>query len=77
MRGPEKYSNLLFGGLLSIIMVTIISGAVVLANQGLAADMPRLWLQGFATAWPVAFPSVLVIAPRVRSLVMRLTGVST
>jgi hypothetical protein len=44
MKIPAKYSNLLFGGLLPIIMVTIISGAVV-----------------------------LVVAPRVRKLVARLT----
>ena len=73
MRFPEKYSNLLFGGLLSIIMVTIISGAVVLVNQGLTANFPLQWLKGFATAWPIAFPSVLVIAPRVRKLVTKLT----
>ena len=41
MRIPAKYSNLLFGGLLSTIMVTIISGAVVLVNQGLTPDLPR------------------------------------
>lgn len=73
MRIPAKYGNLLFGGLLSTIMVTIISGAVVLVNQGLTADMPRQWLKGFMTAWPIAFPSVLVVAPRVRKIVVRLT----
>jgi hypothetical protein len=73
MKIPAKYSNLLFGGLLSTIMVTIISGAVVLVNQGLTPDLPRQWLKGFATAWPIAFPSVLIVAPRVRKIVARLT----
>lgn len=73
MRIPAKYSNLLFGGLLSSIMVTIISGAVVLVNHGLTAEFPRQWLMGFATAWPIAFPTVLIVAPRVRKLVARLT----
>lgn len=73
MKIPAKYGNLLFGCLLSIIMVAIISGAVVLVNQGLTADMPRLWLKGFVSAWPIAFPTVLVVAPRVRKLVARLT----
>lgn len=73
MRIPAKYENLLFGGLLSIIMVTIISGTVVLVNQGLTPNLPRQWLKGFATAWPVAFPTVLVVAPRVRKLVAQLT----
>jgi hypothetical protein len=34
MKIPARYSNLLFGGMLSIIMVTIFSGAVTLINQG-------------------------------------------
>jgi hypothetical protein len=72
MRIPAKYSNLLFGGLLSVIMVTIISGAVVLVNQGLTYDLPLQWLKSFATAWPIAFATVLVVAPRVRKLVARL-----
>lgn len=73
MRIPAKYDNLLFGGLLSLIMVTIISGTVVLVNQGLTPNLPQQWLKGFATAWPVAFPTVLVVAPRVRKLVAQLT----
>jgi len=73
MRLPAKYSNLLFGGMLSIIMVTIISGAVVVVNQGLSVDMPRQWLKGFVSAWPIAFPTVLVVAPLVRKFVARLT----
>lgn len=73
MRIPEKYSNLLFGALLSTIMVTIISGAVIVVNHGLTPELPKLWLKGFATAWPIAFPSVLVIAPRVRRVVERMT----
>jgi hypothetical protein len=72
-RIPAKYSNLLFGGLLSIIMVTIISGSVVLANQGLTPDFLRQWRKGFLTAWPIAFPAVLVVAPLVRKIVARLT----
>ncbi|HCI13046.1 MAG TPA: DUF2798 domain-containing protein [Gallionellaceae bacterium] len=73
MKLPAKYGDLLFGCVLSIIMVTIISGTVVLVNQGLTTDMPRLWLKGFVSAWPIAFPTVLVVAPRVRKLVARLT----
>lgn len=73
MRIPAKYSNLLFAGILSVIMVTIISGAVVMINYGLTAELPRQWLKGFATAWPIAFPSLFIIAPRVRKIVERLT----
>ncbi len=73
MKIPARYSNLLFGGMLSLIMVTIISGAVTLINQGYDAEFFTRWLRGFATAWPVAFPSVLVVAPFVRRVVARIT----
>lgn len=72
MRIPAKYANVLFGGMLSVIMVTVISGTVLFVNQGYAPDFFRQWFKGFATAWPIAFPTVLVVAPRVRRLVARL-----
>lgn len=74
MKIPARYSNVLFGGLLSAIMVTIISGAVVLVTQGLDADFLIHWLKGFGTAWPIAFPAVLVVAPWVRKVVAKLTA---
>jgi hypothetical protein len=70
---PVKYSNLLFGALLSAIMVTIISGAVIFAHQGFSPDFFQQWGKGFLTAWPIAFPTVLVVAPFVRKIVARLT----
>ena len=72
MKIHPRYSNLLFGAILSGIMVTIISGAVVLVTQGLNADFPLRWAKGFATAWPIAFPTVLVVAPMVRKWVAKM-----
>jgi len=73
MKIPARYSNLLFGGMLSLIMVTIISGAVVLVTQGAGPEFLKHWMKGFATAWPIAFPTVLVVAPLVRKVVKRVT----
>lgn len=77
MRINARYSNLLFGGLLSMIMVTIISGAVVFVTHGPSPNFLAHWLKGFATAWPIAFPTVLVVAPLVRKIVTKLTVAST
>lgn len=77
MKISARYNNLLFGGMLSAIMVTVISASVVLVTQGLSPDFPSLWFKGFATAWPVAFPTVLVVAPFVRKIVVKITGGST
>lgn len=71
---PIRYSNILFGALLSIIMVTVISGTVVLITQGYGEHFFANWFKGFATAWPVAFPTVLFVAPFVRKVVTRITA---
>jgi hypothetical protein len=73
MKIPARYSNLLFGGLLSFIMVTVVSGTVVLINQGYDAEFFARWFRGFITAWPIAFPTVLVVAPFVRRVVAKIT----
>ena len=73
MKIPARYSHLLFGALLSIIMVSIISGTVTLINQGYGPEFFLRWFRGFITAWPVAFPTVLVVAPFVRRVVARVT----
>ncbi len=74
MKIPARYSNLLFGGMLSVIMVTIISGTVVFINQGFDPEFFARWFKGFATAWPVAFPTVLFVAPFVRRVVAKITA---
>ncbi len=73
MKIHARYSNLLFGGILSLIMVTIVSGVVILINQGFSADFFVRWLKSFITTWPIAFPTVLIVAPQVRKLVVKLT----
>jgi hypothetical protein len=38
MKIPARYSHILFGALLSLIMVSIISATVILINQGYNAE---------------------------------------
>lgn len=71
---PARYAPILFGALLSLIMVTIISGTVVLITHGYGEGFFLHWLQGFATAWPIAFPTVLFVAPFVRKVVAKITA---
>lgn len=54
-------------------MVTVISGTVVLINQGYDPEFFARWLRGFIMAWPVAFPTVLVVAPFVRRVASSVT----
>jgi uncharacterized membrane protein SpoIIM required for sporulation len=73
MRIPRRYAPILFGGLLSGIMVCIVSAFVLVLNQGLHAGFFAQWLKSCATTWLVAFPAATVLAPRVRRIVERIT----
>lgn len=75
MRGsvPAKFAYILFGALLSVIMVSIVSAVVIVVNQGLITDFFARWARSVATTFPIAFPVVLVVAPVVRRVVNYLT----
>jgi hypothetical protein len=73
MRIPARYSPLLFSALLSAIMVCIVSAFVLTTTQGINPDFAGKWLKSCLTTWPIAFPTVAIVAPWVRRVVGRLT----
>lgn len=73
MRIPSRYSPLLFSALLSAIMVSIVSAFVLATTHGIDAAFFSLWLASCAKTWPIAFPTVALVAPWVRRLTVRLT----
>jgi hypothetical protein len=74
MRIPARYAPILFSALLSAVMVCIVSAFVLIVSQGIHPGFPAQWLKSCVTTWPVAFPTVAVVAPWVRGLVGRVTG---
>lgn len=58
---------------MSLSMAFIMSGVLTAIIDGFD-NFIATWMLGFSIAWPVAFPVVLVIAPRVRRLVQQLTA---
>ena len=74
MRIPTRFAPIVFGGLLSAIMVAVVSAVVLALNQGLHQGFAWQWLRSCLTTWPVAFPTVTIIAPWVRRLVGRVTA---
>lgn len=74
MRIPSRYAPILFSALLSAIMVAIVSAFVLITTQGIHAGLFAQWLKSCATTWPVAFPTVAVVAPLVRKMVGRITA---
>ena len=74
MRIPARFAPILFGAMLSAIMVAIVSAFVLVTTQGFQPGLPAQWLKSCLTTWPVAFPTVTLVAPWVRKAVGRLTG---
>lgn len=74
MRIPARFAPLLFSALLSAIMVSIVSAFVLALSQGLNAEFPAQWLRSCITTWPIAFPTVAVVAPWVKKIVGRVTA---
>ena len=74
MRIPGRFSPIVFGALLSAIMVVVVSAVVLALNQGIQQGFLWQWLRSCVTTWPVAFPTVTLVAPWVRRVVGRLTA---
>lgn len=74
MRIPSRFSPILFGGLLSLIMVGLVSAFVIASTQGVQADFAARWARSCLTTWPVAFPTVTLVAPWVRRVVGKVTA---
>lgn len=74
MRIPNRFAHIVFGAVLSAIMVAIVSAFVLMTSQGLHQGFMSMWLKSCMTTWPVAFPTVTLVAPWVRKLVGRVTA---
>ncbi len=74
MRIPARFAPLLFSALLSAIMVAIVSAFVLTVSKGIHPQFLNDWLKSCVTTWPVAFPTVAVVAPLVRQWVGRMTA---
>jgi hypothetical protein len=74
MRIPLRFAPIVFGGLLSAIMVAVVSALVLAITQGIHQGFVWQWMRSCLTTWPVAFPTVTIVAPWVRRVVGRLTA---
>ncbi len=74
MRIPNRFAPIVFGGLLSAIMVAIVSALVLAITQGIHQGFAWQWMRSCLTTWPVAFPTVTIVAPWVRRVVGRLSA---
>jgi hypothetical protein len=74
MRIPVRFAPVLFGAVLSAIMVGIVSAAVLAISQGIHQGFLWQWVGSCLKTWPIAFPTVTVVAPWVRRFVGSVTA---
>lgn len=74
MRIPARFAPIVFGALLSAIMVAIVSAVVLASTRGIDAALSSQWVSSCLTTWPIAFPTVTLLAPLVRKAVGRITA---
>lgn len=73
MRIPARYAPILFGAILSAIMVTLVTAFVLVTHQGLHPGFVAQWARSSLSTWPFAFVTVTLLAPWVRKVVARMT----
>ena len=74
MRIPARFAPILFGALLSMIMVAVVSAFVLATSQGVHPGFLAQWMKSCMTTWPMAFVTVTLVAPLVRRTVAKLTA---
>ena len=74
MKIPARYAPIVFGALLSAIMVALVSAFVLSTTRGVHPGFVAQWLRSCASTWPVAFVAVTLVAPWVRRVVARMTA---
>jgi hypothetical protein len=67
---PTQYSHYVFSFFMSLLMSGIMSGCITIFNLGWIADLWQIWLQAWAGAFVIAFPTIVLITPLVRRLVL-------
>jgi len=65
----SKYQSVVFAFFMALLMSCLMSLVITVHNIGVVPDLLWIWLDAWAFAFVVAFPSVMLVAPLVRRLV--------
>jgi hypothetical protein len=67
-----KYQSVVFAFFMALLMSCLMSLVITVHNIGLVPDILWIWLDAWAFAFLVAFPAVMLVAPLVRKIVVKL-----
>lgn len=65
-------ARVIFSFIMSMCMALLMSGWVNLINIGFVPGYFKVWIISFLYAWPVAFTVVLILAPLVNRLIIKI-----
>ncbi len=71
---PHRLAPFLFAMVTSGIMSLIVSGVATLKALGMPPEFLSRWMAAWANAWPIAFATLLFVAPFVRGLVSHIVA---
>jgi hypothetical protein len=69
-----RYRNVLFALIMSCTTSMIVSAIIIYLHGPSQNGFMKIWLSAFATAWPIVFLAILVIAPLVNKLLDRVVS---
>lgn len=69
---PRRHAQLLFSVMMSIYMVTIMTGLITWINTGMDEGFYSRWWRSIYIAWPIAFLLIRVGAPRLQLIAEKL-----
>ncbi len=69
---PARFAPIVFGFILSGLMSLMVSGIATFRALPPNTPFAPEWMGSWLSAWAVAFPAVLVVAPLTRRLVAKL-----
>ena len=70
---PERFSNLLFGFIVSAIMTLVVSGISTFNNVDIEGQFYLLWFNSWIKSWLVAFPLILLVSPITKLFISKIT----
>lgn len=73
MKIPKKYAPLFRSFLMALILPFVMIFFVTLINVGFKDGFVLIWIKSFAIAFVIAFPLIILIAPRINKFVEKIS----
>lgn len=65
---PARYAAVIFPVMMATTMACLMTFVVTTINTGMDAGFLARWGQAFVFSWPIAVPSVMLVAPLCKRL---------